>query len=241
MLFHPDGRIESTPQEFGLNYDDVYFSSSNGSKLNGLFFPADRAKVTLILFHGNAENVGDRLDYIKILHDLSVNVFSFDYQGYGKSEGKPLENRTYDDGLAAYNYVKSRVDVEENYIAFLGRSLGGAVAIELAAKVNCYRLIVDGTFSSIKDMAKAMFPSIPLHLLIPDKYNNAKRISKLYVPLLIIHGTEDETVPYSQSELLYKAANEPKEFYKITDAGHNDTYLVGGQTYFNKIKDFLDL
>ncbi|MGR3319215.1 MAG: alpha/beta hydrolase [Candidatus Anammoxibacter sp.] len=241
MLFHPDSSIESTPDEFGLEYENVYFNSSNGSQLNGLFFPAKDAKVTLILFHGNAENIGDRLDYVKMLHDLTLNIFYFDYQGYGRSDGNPLENRTYEDGLAAYNYVKNRNDVDPNSIAFLGRSLGGAIAIDLATKVKCYRLITDGAFSSIRNIGKTILPFIPMYLVIPDKYNNVAKISNVRTPILIIHGTEDETVPFSHSKTLYEAANTPKEFYQINKAGHNDTHLIAGQPYFDKIKTFLEL
>ncbi|MGR3219380.1 MAG: alpha/beta hydrolase, partial [Candidatus Anammoxibacter sp.] len=127
------------------------------------------------------------------------------------------------------------------FIAFLGRSLGGAIAIDLATKVKCYRLITDGAFSSIRNMAKKILPFIPMYLTIPDKYNNAKKIARLETPIFIIHGTEDETIPFSHSKILYEAANTPKEFYPINKAGHNDTYLIAGQTYFDKITTFLDL
>lgn len=240
-LFCTGRAVESSPADFGLVCEDVYFDSLNGTTLNGLFFPSDGARVTLVMFHGNAENVGDRLDYVKTLLGMKLNVFYFDYQGYGKSEGSPSEKRTYEDSLSAYNYLISRHDVDPDSIAFLGRSLGGALAIDLATKVKCYRLITDGTFSSVKDMAKARFPFLPTSIITPDKYNNTDKVSQLDAPTLIIHGTEDQVVPFAQSKILYNAANEPKEFYQVDGAGHNDTYLVENSRYFEKIETFLGL
>lgn len=241
MTFHPDREIESLPDEFGLEYEDIYFENKNGVALNGWLFLANNAKATLLLFHGNAENVGDRLDYIRILHDLSINIFVFDYQGYGRSKGSPSESGTYDDALAAYNYLKARKDIDPRFISFFGRSLGGAIAIDLATRVNCHRLIIEGAFSSIKDMAKDMFSFIPLYLVVSNKYDNASKISKINIPKLIIHGTLDETVPFSQGKKLFNVANKPKEFYEIYGAGHNDTYIVDGKPYFERIKAFLGI
>lgn len=241
MTFHPDREIESLPDEFGLKYEDVYFENKDAVTLHGWFFPTKDAKVTLILFHGNAENVGDRLDYIRMLHDLSINIFVFDYQGYGRSKGSPSESGTYDDALAAYNYLKARKDIDPRFISFFGRSLGGAIAIDLATRVNCHRLIIEGAFSSIKDMAKDIFPFIPLYLVVSNKYDNVSKVAKINMPKLIIHGTLDETVPFSQGKKLFDVAKEPKEFYEIYGAGHNDTYIVDGKPYFERIKEFLGI
>lgn len=240
LLYWPSKILESTPDEFGLLYEDIKFFSSNGSRLHGLFFPAKDAKVTIILFHGNGENIGDRLDFVKELVDLSINVFYFDYQGYGKSEGKPGEKDIYDDAMAAYNLVKIRDDVDPDFIVLFGRSLGGAVAIDLATKVKCYRLITDSTFSSLREVGKKRFPYTPIFLFTPNKYNNSRKISLLNVPVLIIHGTEDETIPFYHGEILYKRANEPKEFYIIEGAGHNNTYLINSSEYFEKIAKFVN-
>jgi len=241
MLYHPSRTVEFMPQEFGLKSEDIYFSSSNGLKLNGLFFPAPNARITMILFHGNAENVGDRLDFIKMLVGLGLNVFYFDYQGYGRSQGNPTEQGTYEDGLAAYGYVRSRADVDPERIAFYGRSLGGGIAIDVAARTGCYRLITEGAFASIKEMAKGFVPVIPFQYTVPDKYNNVKKIAALNMPYLIIHGTEDGTVPFSHGKKLFDAANDPKEFYPVDNAGHNDVHVVADKAFWEKISGFLDL
>ncbi len=241
LLFHPSSEIEFTPKEFGLEFEEVYFTSKNGAKLNGLFFPADEAKLTLMLFHGNAENVGDRLDFIKLLNESHLNVFYFDYQGYGKSEGKPSEQNTYDDAMAAYNYLIERKDVDNDFIVFFGRSLGGAIAIDLATKVKCYKLITEGTFSSIKDMGKVLFPYIPIHLVAPNRYDNLSKAQTISVPFMIIHGTEDEVVPFKLGVKLSKVAGGQSEFYVIDGASHNDTYIIGKDAYFEKLKAFLGI
>ena len=241
LLYHPDRTVEFMPQEYGLKSEEIYFSSLNGLKLNGLFFPAPDSKMTLILFHGNAENVGDRLDFVKKLVDLGLNLFYFDYQGYGRSEGKPSEQNTYDDGLAAYDYVKSRNDVDPERIVLYGRSLGGGIAIDVAVRTGCYSLITEGAFVSIKEMAKGFVPLVPFQYTVADKYNNVKKIAKLNMPYLIIHGTEDGTIPFLHGKKLFEAANEPKEFFPVADAGHNDVHDVADKVFWKKISSFLGL
>ncbi len=241
MLYAPGKTIDSLPEEFGLDYEEINFNSANGKKLNGLFFASKEAKVTIILFHGNGENIGDRLDFIKLILGLKVNIFVFDYQGYGRSEGVANEQNTYDDAMAAYNFVKKREHVDPEFITLFGRSLGGAIAIDLATKVKCYRLITEGAFSSLKDMGKFRFPYTPIYLFAPNKYNNLVKILNINTPALIVHGTEDETIPFQQGAKLFDTAKEPKEFYRVEGAGHNDVHEVAGDSFLKTIKQFLNL
>ena len=227
------------PEAFGLQAEDCYFETVDGYQLHGWFFPQENALATLIWCHGNAGNITDRLDNIAKLNRLPMNVFIFDYRGYGRSEGSPDEKGIYVDAEAAYDYLIARQDIERDNIIVFGRSLGGAVAVDLATKRPCAGLILESTFTSAKDMAKSSFGFIPVHLIIKTKLNAIDKISKIQVPLLILHGTSDRTVPFKLGRRLYEAANDPKEFYQIQGADHNDTYIVGGPPYFDKLLEFV--
>jgi fermentation-respiration switch protein FrsA (DUF1100 family) len=227
------------PEVFGLQAEDCYFKTADGNQLHGWFFPKDGARATLLWCHGNAGNITDRLDNLAKLTKLPVNIFIFDYRGYGRSQGSPDEKGIYLDAEAAYDYLTSRKDVEQDKIILFGRSLGGAVAVDLATKRPCAGLILESTFTSAKDMAKSAFGFIPVYWIIKTKLNSIDKISKIRVPILFLHGTEDRTVPIKLGRRLYEAANGLKEFYQIQGADHNDTYIIGGQPYFDKLFEFI--
>lgn len=227
------------PETFGLQAEDCYFRTADGYQLHGWFFPNENALATLLWCHGNAGNITDRLDNLANLTKLPINVFIFDYRGFGRSEGVPNEKGVYLDAEAAYDYLASREDVQQDKIILFGRSLGGAVAVDLASKRPGAGLILESTFTSAKDMAKSAFGFIPIYLIIKSKFNSIDKISKIHVPILVLHGTKDRTVPFKLGRRLYEASNNPKEFYQIQEADHNDTYIVGGQAYFDKLLQFV--
>ena len=246
LIFHPDNDINSTPKEYGLEYDDVAFHAEDGVKLHGWFIygkkrPLDKDTYTLLWFHGNAGNIGHRLENISMLYDrIPVNIFIFDYRQFGKSEGKISEKGTYLDAKAALAYLHSRKDIDIDKIIFYGRSLGSAVAIDLALKEECRSLILETPFTSIKEMAKLLHPILPLHYVIRTKYDSITKIKDVKVPVLIIHGDKDDYVPIEQGRKLYEAVNGPKEFYTVPGGNHNDIYMAGGEEYFNVIKRYID-
>jgi fermentation-respiration switch protein FrsA (DUF1100 family) len=208
-------------------------------QLHGWFVPCDGARRTILIFHGNAGNIGDRLYYIEVMHRLDVHVFLIDYRGYGNSEGKPSEEGLYRDALAAYEWwAKERQPGGEKLILF-GESLGGAVAVNLAAKVAPAGLILQSTFSSAKDMAKS---NIILRMLFPlahVRFDSVKEIAQVKCPKLIIHGTRDEIVPFRLGKSLYEQAPQPKSFYAVQGAGHNDLPWVAGAEFGLQLKKFL--
>lgn len=236
-VFVPEKNIFSVPKEIGLNFEDVYFDTSDGVKLNGWFVGAKDAKSTLLFFHGNAGNIGDRLGKIALFHKLGLNVFIFDYRGYGKSEGSPTEEGIYKDGLAAFDYLVTRNDVYKNRIIGYGASLGSAVAVDLATKRPLAALILDGTFSSATDMAKWIYPFIP-SFLIQTKLDSVSKIKNIAIPQLFIHSMDDEVVPIQLGQRLYEEANEPKEFLEIC-GNHNDGHLNDLDKFSNGIAQFL--
>jgi len=248
LIFFPDKSNDSTtPDAYGIEYDDVTFRTEDGLNLNGWFVSGKKSSPddnlhTLLWFHGNAGNINRRLDNIKMLHDrVPVNVFIIDYRQFGKSEGKVSEQGTYLDAKAALSYLHSRKDINNEKIIFFGRSLGSAVAVDLAVKEKCCALVLETPFTSIKEMGQTLYPflSISLHFL-RTKYDSLSKIKQIKVPTLIMHGDKDELVPFEQGRKLYEHANEPKEFYTIPGAMHNDTHIVGGEEYFDVIRDFVN-
>ena len=239
FIFFPERELLETPTQWGLSFDDIHFSASDGVRLHGWFVPGE-GEVTWLWFHGNGGNISHRLEDLTLLHThLGVKIFLFDYRGYGRSEGRASERGTYRDARGALDYVLSRQDICPRKIVYFGRSLGAAVAVWLATQHQPSGLILESPFASVKDMAKIAFPHLPLYLLVHNKYDSLSRIGKLSCPLLILHGDEDQIVPISQGRKLYDAARGPKSFYVIPGAAHNNTYIIGQEPYFRTLADFI--
>jgi len=242
MIFHPSASIDHTPSEVGLEFEDIFFTARDGVRLNGWFVPHREARSTLIWFHGNAGNIGHRVENIKWLHDrLPMNIFIFDYRGYGRSQGLPSEEGTYLDGAAALELMRKKLgaDGAKKMILF-GRSLGAAVATEMATRFESQGLILESPFVSIAAMARVLFPFLPIGPLLRTQYDVRATIKKIKVPLLVLHGDRDEIIPFEQGKLVFEAAPEPKRFFAIAGANHNDTVIVGGESYFEQLKQFTD-
>lgn len=237
FIFFPDRIIGTTPADAGLLFEDISLTTKDNLRINGWFVPHPHAVGTLLWFHGNGGNISDRLPQIKHFHAaLPVHIMIVDYRGYGKSEGEASEEGTYLDAEAAYDYLLTR----EGKIIVYGQSLGAAVAMELALRrPQTNRLILEAPFLSIREMAKVHYGWLPIGGLITTQYDNIKKIGHLRVPVLILHGDQDETVPYEHGQRLFGAANAPKRFYSIPNAHHNDTYEVGGAAYMNAFTAFL--
>ena len=240
LIFFPDKRIEATPRDWGLAYEEISFKTQDGLSLHGWWIPGTGSPLTILWFHGNGGNISYRLDNINRRHDLlGANIFIFDYRGYGRSEGGASEEGTYKDGDAAIRYLHSREDIDPAKIVFLGESLGSAVAVEMATRHDCAALILEAPFLSIPEMAKVSFPFLPIGSLLQTRYDTLSKIGQVRVPLLIVHGEDDEIVPFRHGQRLFEAASEPKELYVIKQARHNDLYLIGGQAYLETLARFL--
>jgi fermentation-respiration switch protein FrsA (DUF1100 family) len=238
IVFFPDPMLVGTPANLGLTYEEVWFTAADGVKLHGWWVPQEGAPVFL-WFHGNAGNISHRLENIKLLADLvGVTVFIFDYREYGRSEGRISREGTYLDAAAAYAYVAETRKVPGKDIVLFGRSLGTALATDLAVKHPCRSLILESAYTNSQDMARlyAPFlfdwrPSVP--------YDNLGKIGSVKVPILIIHGEDDEIIPVDMGRRVFAAAPAPKELYIIPSSHHNDTYLVGGKAYFERLRSFI--
>ena len=250
FVYFPTARVERTPADLGLPFNDVYFETSDGKVLNGWFIPApDRGassdenpdEVTLLWLHGNGGNMGHRVEDLALFHHLlGVNVFIFDYRGYGKSQGKPSEMGVYLDARAALAYLTSRDDVEPGRVVYFGRSLGAAVAVELALHHRPTGMVLFSPFTSLADMAQALYPFSPVRLLAGKRFDSQSRIRSYHGPLLVIHGEEDEIIPSEQGRALYDAARGPKHFHAIAGAHHNDGLDVAGPDLWSAFGLFLD-
>ncbi len=170
---------------------------------------------------------------------LPVNVFIVDYRGYGKSEGKPSEQGLYLDARAAWDYLVNDRRVAPRDIVILGKSLGGAPAIDLASQVEPGGLIVQSSFTSAADMAATILPFLP-RLFLHTRMDSISKITRVHCPKLFIHSRADEVVPFELGRRLFEAAPDPKEFYEVIGSPHNSTYIVGGKAYFEAVRRFLE-
>lgn len=238
-IFYPTKRIDLTPDIIGLKYEDLYFDTTDAVKLNGWWIPAKNPRATLLFCHGNAGNIGDRVELIGLFNELNLNVFIFDYRGFGKSAGSPNESGTYLDAMGTYNYVKEAKDVTEDRVIIFGKSIGGNIAIDLATKAKAALLISDSAFTSTVAMCKEVYPFLPAKLIVTQRYDALSKIGEVDMPKLIIHSKDDEIVPFHHGEELYRNAGEPKEFF-VMEGLHNDAISTFRSKYKKGIKDFLD-
>ena len=238
FVFFPETSFDRTPNELNLDYKEVYFHTEDGKRLHGWFFPLKKEFPVILFCHGNAGNISHRLDNIRLLLDQRLQVFIFDYRGYGKSSGRPSEKGLYLDGLAAYDYLIKREHIPSTSIIPFGRSLGASVAIEISLKRRVKSIIIESAFTSIREMARTIALFYPFSFFLPAHYNNLEKIGHVTIPKLIIHGKDDEIASFSMGEKLFEAAKAPRYFFPVKDAGHNDTFVVGGRKYFECIAAF---
>lgn len=237
-IYFPTRAVLTTPAAIGLAYEDVSFSASDGPRIAAWFVPADSARGTVLICHGNSGNIGDRLYIINLFHQLGLNVLIFDYRGYGNSTGKPSELGTYRDALGAWNYLTKQRQLPPEQIIVLGRSLGGAIAAKLADQQQPSGLILEATFTSLPNLGATIYPYLPVKLLCRYRYPTIRHVRKIRCPILIAHSRADEMIPFAHAEALYAAAQEPKIFAELT-GGHNQDTSCTPKDYIAVLDDFL--
>ena len=241
FIYYPEQEWWATPEVFGLAYESVTFAAADGASLHGWFFPHPQPVASMLFCHGNAGNISHRLENVGVLVEIGFQVFLFDYRGYGRSQGRPTESGLYLDAEAAWAHVQQRVNPGEAPLVIFGRSLGGAVAIHLATGAEgADALIIESTFTSLGAMVRYVLGGLPGIDRVADGYISFDKIAALHVPLLIIHGERDELIPIAQGRALFEAANQPKTWYSIPGAGHNDTFVVGATAYFEQLVRFVE-
>jgi fermentation-respiration switch protein FrsA (DUF1100 family) len=238
ILFKPTRAINGTPESYGMPFEDVMITTSDGVRINGWFVPAKNARGTVLFFHGNAGNISDRLDSIEVFNSIGFSVFIIDYRGYGKSEGTPSVPGVAQDALAAWKWLTETRGASANEIAVFGRSIGGAVSMELMRHVEPRALILESTFSSLPDMIRVQFLAPFARFIIGDLWNSAEVASTLTVPVLSIHSPDDSIVPYRLGKNLYEAVAGEKTFVEI-HGGHNDGFMDSYDIYHPALDAFL--
>lgn len=235
LLYFPSRHAFLEPGELGLHPSDVQFETDDGERLHAWWFRAgDDSIGHVLLVHGNAGNISDRLLHAQLLTDAGLDVFSFDYRGYGRSTGSPDEEGTYRDARAARAALLGQEGVDGTRVFYVGESLGGAVAIALAVEAPPRGLVLLSTFTSVRAMGRVHYPFIPTPL-VPDAYPSLRRIGELECPLLVMHGEQDEIVPVEHGRALFEAAAGPKRLHLFAGAGHNDLLSRAGREWAETI------
>ena len=226
---YPDGFLPQSASD--VEVEDVWLHTADGVKINAFYHSHPGSKQVLLWFHGNAENIGYGLGQMKTLASLGLNILAVDYRGYGRSEGHPSEAGVYRDADAAYEYLLHERHFPPEGIIIYGHSLGGAVAINLASRRPCGALIVQSSFTTVRDMARQMFAVPLIAYAASSRFDSLDRIRRVSAPVLIVHGTQDDVVPFAMGEQLFAAARQPKHFFAVEGAGHNDVLETGGESY----------
>ena len=222
LLFFPSKYPAGDWHPTDLKFEDVAFASQDGTKLHGWYCPCENPRAVVLIAHGNAGHVASRAAWLRYLQRKArLSVFLFDYRGYGRSEGQPTVEGALQDARAARSKLTEVARVKEADLVLMGESLGGAVVIQLAAESAPRALIVQSSFSSLRDVADVHYPR--LSWLVPRaKLDSLAQIARYRGPLLQSHGDRDRTIPYVSGQKLFRAANEPKQFVTVAGADHND-------------------
>jgi len=237
VVFHPSRYPEGDWQPRGLNFEDAWFKSADGTRLHGWFVEDEHPRAVVLFCHGNGGNVANWADELRVLHDrVGVTAMLFDYRGYGRSDGVPTEEGVLADARAARRWLANRVGIPESEIVVMGRSLGGAVAVDLATD-GARGLVIESTFTSMPAVGHAMFPWLPMRSVMQTQFDSISKIGKYHGPLLQSHGTADRLLPYEMGVVLFDAANLPKKFITIPNGDHQDPQTP---EYYAALDVFLD-
>jgi uncharacterized protein len=241
VFFPSDQDPGSAPVLAGVEGEDVMISTSDGVRIHGWWHEARGSVPVVLFFHGNAGTIGGRIPLAEAYLARGVSILMVDYRGYGRSEGRPSEVGIYRDGEAALAWLLER-GISGSRIVVHGRSLGGAVASHLVAgRDDVAGAILESSFTSLDEMARAAYPFLPSFLFrrLRGHYDNRTRVRELQVPVLVVHGSRDRLVPTAMGRELYEAAPEPREWFEVLGADHNNAFTVGGAPYFDRLAAFV--
>lgn len=224
--------FQSHPASYRDDNRILKLTSANGRRISAVYLPNPAATYTLLFSHGNAEDLGDDLPLLQEVNRAGFSVLGYDYQGYGTSEGRPSERHVYEDEEAAYQYLRRELATPPERIIAWGRSLGGAAAVDLAARRPLAGLILESSFVSAFRVLTRV-PLVPI-----DKFRNLDKIAAVRCPVLVIHGEADRVVPFWHGQKLFAAARGPKRSLWVPGADHNDVALAAGARYFEALRGF---
>jgi len=238
-VFQPTRPLDATGHELGFPRDEAWFDTTDGVRLHAWYFPghADSNGPVFLLCHGNGGNISHRLDQYDALLRFGVAVLAFDYRGYGQSEGAVSEEGTYRDAEAAHDWLRQRGFQPERIIVH-GESLGGGVAAELALRRPVGGLVLQSTFTSIPDLGAEYFPWLPVRTLGTIRYDTRSKLSRINVPVLVLHSRGDTIIPFAHGERLAAAAGNPQALRELA-GDHNDALEVDRDAFNRAIAGFL--
>ncbi len=238
-VFVPDRTLDASPADVGLAFEEVEFFAEDAVKLHGWWIPHPQARGTLIYCHGNGANIANRVGLCADLHRLGVNIFIFDYRGYGRSKGWPTEQGTYRDARAAFEVVRARYDdAEEPPVVVYGASLGGPIAAQLALDKPVKGLIIEASFPSAVALGRVLYPWLPVRWLARYRYDTSARVARCAVPKLFASSREDALVPFELGYQVYEDAAEPKQWVEI-NGPHDEGGWSRHPGYARALEQFL--
>lgn len=236
LLFQPTKFPKGNWNPAGLEFADVWMTSKDGTQIHGWYCPAETPKAVVLYCHGNGGNLAGRAATLQFLQEkMKASVLIFDYRGYGRSEGKATVAGAIADAAAARADLAKLAKVKESEIVLMGRSLGGAIAIQLAADAPPRGLIIESSFSSLREVASEHFPKLAW-LVAKNKLDSKQAIAEVRCPLLQCHGDADRVISYESGRRLFAAAQHPKHFVRLAEVGHNDQPT---REYYDAMADFL--
>ena len=236
LLYHP---LENNYQndKIQFNYDEIFINVDEKIQLKSWIIKKDFKKFkTLVIFHGNAGHLSNRIYKLNELYKLDINILLISWRGFSGNKGSPTENNLYKDAKAAIKWLNEE-GVSNNQIILYGESLGSGVAVEVGKENNFNSIILESPFTSIENSAKIYYPYLPVRLILKDRYDSISKIKMINIPILIMHGEKDDVVPFSMGKELFEKANSPKQSYFTPDDDH---MMEFNSSLLKNIKDFIE-
>ena len=223
------------PSSYQENQEFIKLQSSDKVQITGVYLTLPKAKYTILYSHGNAEDLGEILPRLRDLRDIGFNIFSYDYQGYGTSQGHSSVKGAYQDINAAYEYLTQQLGIPSNQIIVYGRSVGGGPSVDLASRQPVAGLVIESSFTT----AFRVLTRIPIYPF--DKFPNIDKIKNVNSPVLVMHGNADRVVPFSHGKQLFAQAHQPKLSFWVDGAGHINLLEIAGEEYVKVMNEFTQL
>lgn len=233
--------FRASPADIGLPFTPLQLATVDGETLDGWFVSAGTEhgeRGLIIFFHGNAGNIGHRLGYLRMFHDMGFATLMVDYRGYGRSSGTPSEEGTYRDAATIWGHATQMLGFAPGRIVLFGESLGGGVAGQLAAQQNPGALVLASTFTSVPDLGADLYPLLPIRLLARIRYDTRQGLPRITCPVMVVHSRDDDVIPFVHGRRLFAAASAPKRFLEI-EGGHNDGFVFGREAWVRQLDEFL--
>ena len=236
LLYHPsENNYQNDKIQF--NYDEIFITVDEEIQLKSWIIKKDFKKFkTLVIFHGNAGHLSNRIYKLNELYKLDINILLISWRGFSGNKGSPTENNLYKDAKAAIKWLNEE-GVSNNQIILYGESLGSGVAVEVGKENNFNSIILESPFTSIENSAKIYYPYLPVRLILKDRYDSISKIKMINIPILVMHGEKDDVVPFSMGKELFEKANSPKQSYFTPDDDHMMEFNF---SLLKNIKDFIE-